>query len=379
MADTFGAVTLPIPTTGSPIGDPALGYVATYLGAILNDVAASAWAALRPRGTTHSAPVIQVVTNDPRKGRFNSNQLPALFVWRQRGTFEDRSLDWIEETSTVRALWVFPPDPQEKAAPRFAFASALAKAVSLRLARGRDPVWQADGDDDATALDVDADADAIVTSRATKVIAETLSGADLNGAIGGDTMSPRLEPTVTTAVASAIEDDPGIPNFGDDGPALDAVYNCEDAIVVTFVDWNGTTRTREILLTEPNGGETIGLGEDVASVTSIAIPAQVSTTGFFQFGTAERVGRGSIVTRLANLLCPPRLREWAPEPIEISVYGADGIVTQRLQYDAVGMTIELREHGFTDYEQHVLGGTAGADGFVGVDGFDASQFSFDAA
>lgn len=377
MADQFGALTLPLAATmDEPIGDPVLGYIGAFLAAIINDVCADAWATLKPRGTSHALPVLTVVANQPQKGRFNSNKLPALFLWRQRGTYEDRSLDWVEETGTIRVLWVFPPDPQEKSAPRFAFASAVAKTVALRLARGRDPAWQLEGDDDGEALDVEADVDSIALSKATEVIGTTYSGSDLDGVIGGAEMYPRLEPTITTVLVSGDPDDPGIPDAGDDGPGGTEVYNTDESIVWTFVDWNGLTRTRSMRLTLANGGETIALGEDVAEVVSVSMPAQLSTLGTFTFGTAAREGRGTIVAGVGQLLCPPRLREWTPEPIEIVVYDAEGRVADRLQYDAVGMTIEIRERGHTDYSVSPFGGAVGADVGIYRSDFLASDAGF---
>ena len=69
-------------------------------------------------------------------------------------------------------------------------------------------------------------------------------------------MAPRRGFSVSTSTVSA--------------PA----YNTASPIVITGVDAFGLTKTWDVLLTDPLGGESLQLDEDVAQVTSIAMPAE---------------------------------------------------------------------------------------------------------
>ncbi len=64
-------------------------------------------------------------------------------------------------------------------------------------------------------------------------------------------------------------------------------YNIVDPIVFTGKDINGNTITESLTLTNADGGETIVGVKPFASLTSIAVPAQVDVNGHFTFGVRD--------------------------------------------------------------------------------------------
>lgn len=118
----------------------------------------------------------------------------------------------------------------------------------------------------ATAL---LDVDAIVTTLATVASPTVVSGAGLNGAMGATSIAPfsRTLSVTTTAFAST--------------------YNTTDPIVVTGLDLDGNTITQNLLLTAAGGNQTIQGTKLFSSVVSIAIPAQLTTSGAFTFGVRD--------------------------------------------------------------------------------------------
>lgn len=356
MADTYGSLSLPVVVT-VPGGDPALGRVGSFLKSVINGWLTQAWGGtavdpedrgLQPRtDAAGQLAVRNVFTHDPVKHGFNDNDLPALYLWRLRGSFEQREFDRRFDDSQWRCLWVFPPAPQEKQLLRDPWAQAVAKAVDSALYAGRYYGWVDTGDADITASTIAADADSLKTSVATSTSAQTYLGAALNGSRAGVVQSPRLEPTVTTTVATVAGDDPGIPDAGDDGPGLTEVYNIDAPIVFTFIDWYDRVRTGTVRLTEANGGETIGLGEDVKQVTAIAVPAQLAATGTFSFGTSAYAGRGSVLLDRAGLDMI-RATGWERAEVQVDVLGEDLRLDHRMTYQAVQIALEATEHHTVD-------------------------------
>lgn len=359
MADQNGGLELPAPTDDTPVGDPALGHLGGFLRAAINRYCATAWAALRPRSGDDALPVRAVFTHDPEAASFNDRDLPALFVWRQRTRFGQRDLDYLDGTSTVRALWVYPPEPQAKHVPRRPFAHAVASAVRVALGLGRIPEWAATGDTDPTAATIAADPDSIRTAFASPTSPTTYSGAQLNGAIGDDTMSPRLGPTITTTAVGS------------------PTYNTTDPVVWTCESWTGATVTLEATLTNPLGGETVGPQVDVRRVISVAVPAQLLGSGTITLGTLGFAGRGSALFQVAGLL-GVRLVDWQYQPVQIDVLDADGRVSSRLRYDAVALGLELEERASYDPSTDAGVHTPwGVDFDVTRDDFAASSASLD--
>lgn len=369
MTDFFGGVAIPVSDDADlgPIGDPALGMVGAYLAATLNTYCGAAWLALRPRPNPgEQKPVRNVFTHNPQERSFNESQLPALFLWRDDSTFADIGDGWRRQDGKWRGLWIFPPDPQEKQTPRRPFGNAVAKVIDNALERGRDPSWVlaedldpgADGYD-PTAGSFAADADSIRLSAATSTSPRTLSGAALDGVIGGDTMSPRREITVTTTASAGTYVGP---------------------VVITCVDWLDREITFSVAL-PADGGTTVAIGEDVKSVVSIDEPAQNNALGAISYGTSAVVGRGSVLlakTRLHKL----ELQDSRPGSLRVDVLDADDRIDHSKTYDAVAFTLNVQERSETGLDDETrffpLQGEAdrGVDLTIDVDGFVTNRAAF---
>lgn len=113
-----------------------------------------------------------------------------------------------------------------------------------------------------------ASSNAIKTSIATSTSVQTYSGAGLTGTLAGGPYSVGRTVSVTTTSSSTT-------------------YNTTNAIVVTGKDVNGNVITDNLLLTQSGGNETIVSTKSFASVTSIAVPAQLGTGGAFVFGVYD--------------------------------------------------------------------------------------------
>jgi flagellar capping protein FliD len=136
------------------------------------------------------------------------------------------------------------------------------------------------------------DDDAIKTSIATAVSAQSYSGGALNGAIGAGEIDLPKSISITTGANAST-------------------YNLVDPIRITGTDWRGQTITEDVLLTNAGGGETVQTTKGFATVTSIAIPAQLTTGGTFKIGILDLVfneparsirhgGAGTIVVKQQN-------------------------------------------------------------------------------
>ncbi len=163
MVDSFGLLDFPVAADSGGAdapGDPLLVVLGSYLRAVFIANGQARWdtIGLSPGATkTVATPVVKtVIHNDPQEGKFNSNDLPALFVWRDTKlghTFDKLADDIVQDTSTVNVLWVPPATARVNTAPlRMAFYNALAKMAASAIAIGQDPSWFADGETDPDAL-----------------------------------------------------------------------------------------------------------------------------------------------------------------------------------------------------------------------------------
>lgn len=343
MADTFGGLTLPAPTTDSPIGDPAIGKLLGFFKAVVNAYVGDAWATLRPRAGDEALPIRNTSSDDPHLRTFNEKDLPTLFMWRRQGKPVDWASDLQVSEDLVRGLWVFPPEPQFKQTPRSPFGNSLVKALVKALNLGRDPAWFDTGDTEVTALSYAADADSIKTSIATSLTAQSYSGAALNGVVGATVMSPRRALTVTTTAEGA------------------PTYNTTDPIVWTYIDWCDQEVTTSVMLTSTTALQTITTVIEAKRVVSVAPPAQLLATGAFTFGTAAVVGRGSVLTTRAGLMkCD--ITEWQPVKLDIQVLDDDGRVDLVKSYSAIQIELAIQERHTVDLED--------SSRFPAIDGLD---------
>lgn len=145
MADTFGAITLPVASEM----DPSLQALASYLAAVIGHDLTSAWG---ETGTARGV-VVKTFTHDPERGEFNDRDLPALFLWRASSAEEPVRLadDYEIDRTRVAGLWIFPPTVQHKQVERTRVFSAVVKSLRRACRTVRHPAWLVVGDTDPEA------------------------------------------------------------------------------------------------------------------------------------------------------------------------------------------------------------------------------------
>lgn len=321
MADTFGLLQLPALVT-EPAGDPALAKIGSFLAAIINANASAAWLAVRPRAAAGQQPPVRnvVVGHDPTQLDFNESLLPALFIWRPGGTNEWWAEDFLMDNASLRAMWILPPDAQEKQKLRLPILNAIAKACTGAIDDNRHPAWFDADDTDLDAPTYAAAPTAFLLPVATSTSPQVYSGAGLTGALGASALTPRRGLTITTTAAAGAYAGP---------------------IVATWIDWLGQTQTSSYPLAL-NGGETVNIGDELKQLVSLSVPAQHSTAGSISAGTPLRQGLGSQILDIASL---ERLnvQSWSVTTFKIQVVDGDQRVTDQKSYYALDMRIESRE------------------------------------
>lgn len=111
----------------------------------------------------------------------------------------------------------------------------------------------------------------IKTSVATATTAQVYSGGALNGANVAVLAFPQGITATTSASASTY------------------VTGLVNAIVVTGLSSAGAVITDNIVLTAAGGGETVSTVRGFYQVTSISVPAQLTTSGAFTFGIGDLI------------------------------------------------------------------------------------------
>lgn len=353
MADTFGLLQIPaVPVDvvsdplGPPPADPALQKIGSFFQAVVNAYLTDAWNATTPDGDDPSAdpvrtpPIKTVNTFNPEEYAFNDSDLPGLFIWRQSGATEWLAEDWTMDNTIILARWIMPGDKQEIARNRAPIANGLAKTIIHCLELDRDPSWVDPDDTDPEAATVPASANSFLLAKPTTTTPQSYSGAGLDGALGTTTLNPRLEPTIITSNAVGA-------------------YSLAAPIVITYLNWYGLELTDSFLLTHVNGGDVIGLGEDVAQVIQVDIAGQVLTTGSISIGNSIRNGRGSMILD-ATSATRIDLTGWKKSLLRIDQLDGDGRVLARGTYYGIDMTIDCREKRTQDDTAVGPSGTARA-------------------
>jgi hypothetical protein len=278
VTDRFGAVDLPIPApaaTTDAVSDPALDLILSFVKAVFNNAAGTAWTA---RAAGDATPVVTVFAHDPEKADFVDRDLPALFLYRTGGgTYEDEGADLFRENpAPLRLRWAFPPTVQGKRAVREPIINGLSKVLASALAAGRHPSW-------TVSTDLE-DTDAILLPTATSTIAQSLTAVDFTGESADGTIEAARPITVTTTAATAA-------------------YNTTDPVVLTFELADGTTFEESVYLASANGGETVACVWRAQAPIQADIPAQFTTTGTIALGYADspEVRHGSVLKRYAGL------------------------------------------------------------------------------
>lgn len=144
MADMFGGISLPVAAGNDPVSDPAIGYIAAYLKAVMNAYGQAAWTEV-----SNLQPVVrEVFTHDPERHNFNTRNCPALFVWREEVPVERIACDVLAARAKVQLLWLMEPATQGKTSSRKPFIHAVTAIMASALEQGRDPAWIDDDDTD---------------------------------------------------------------------------------------------------------------------------------------------------------------------------------------------------------------------------------------
>jgi hypothetical protein len=341
MADHYGALKLDIQAVENgreePCGDPALKVIADFLKAAINAQATTAWRSVAPalNKAGKDSPVNAAFTYDPVNTKFSDNPLPALYLFRsQGGNFDDDASDYRVARSTWIAWWIFRQTTDAKSAIRFPFANAVAKLIDASLDDGRHPAYVQEGDTDVHAPSYTADADSIKESFATSASEQEFSGADLDGAIGGDEMAPPRSPTLTISGADVL---PG-----------------------STVTWSGINAVDQEIAVEVEitGAGTFDANYDFKQITSVTLGTQSGSNATAQLGTAARAGLGTDIYTAAGLhdITPGR-----PTVKVINIPSHNG--DPSTPYDALEVVLDVEERLVPDLEQYdLLDDESGSDG-----------------
>ncbi len=334
MADEYGGLEIPVAisaTSPEATGDPALEVMSNYIAAFLNKYASTAWQSICPRLVSEGEspiPVVKTVfVHNPEEYVFNEKNLPALYIWRQKGNVTTYMAEEYRVFHDVwTALWIFLPAVQQTQRARDNFTNAIAKVVDRAIEQVRDPVYVAPGDTDSEAADVAADPTAIKTSIASSTSIETYAGAALDGAIGSTSFSPGQQPTVTIG--------------GDPSSIIPGTQ-----VVFTGLGKDGGVRSSVVTL-DAVAGTYVGTWH-LTQVTQIDVDAQAGIDATLSFGLYAVNGKGSVSLRVAGIQ-EMRLTSWRDRMVGIELSGAGKIVRT---YDAIEMSFEVIERFTTDIEK----------------------------
>jgi hypothetical protein len=341
MADHYGALELDIPAVENgredPCGDPALKVIADFLKAAINARATTAWRSVSAGlgKTGKDSPVNEAHTYDPVNTKFTEKSLPAIYVFRnQGGTFDDDASDYRVARSAWVLWWIFRPTTDDKFSIRAPFANAIGKLIDASLDDGRHPAYVREGDTDVYAPSYTADVDSIKTSFATDAGEQEFSGADLDGAIGGNEMAPPRSPTLTISGADVL---PG-----------------------STVTWSGINAVDQEIAVEVEitGAGTFDANYDFKQITSVTLGAQSGSNATAQLGTAARAGLGTDIYTAAGLhdITPGR-----PTVKVINIPSHNG--DPPTPYDALEVILDVEERLVPDMEQYdLLDDESGSDG-----------------
>lgn len=354
MPEYYGALPLPTvaPAVNEAAGDPALRYIVEYLQAVLNvECAAAVQAVWRDVDTVRT-----IFAHDPSEVVFNERDMPALFLYRENApSIFWEGHDWRIARDQLTLLWVMPPGTQANRRARMPLVNAIVKAVDKAIESYRHPAWVVTGDTDITAASIAALPTAIKTSVATSTLAQSYSGAALNGVIGAGTIAPARGITVTCSGADA--------NFVDGS-----------VITVHGLDLFGLANQRTITITHAGIPGTFSTGYAFTAVTSFDIPAQAGTGGTFTFGVGAYQGRGS------------ELFKYAPHGLKIENAKFDSLTVdvkfagkvEPRDCDCVVLTLSMEEKREYDLDAYDINGGTDIDIAQG-DGSFVVQVQLDGA
>lgn len=325
MSDRVGA--LHVPLEAADATDKALAVLNEFFRVFLNAKGQAGWSAVRPPKIA-GAPaggellVNQIFTHDPELYSFNEKDLPALFLVRESGKSEWIAEDYRVSTSKLKLLWVFQPAPQAQRRVRSDITNAIAALLDVVISRYRDPVWVIAADQ--------AIANAFKLSVASATTAQSYSAAGLDGVVGPRPLISPRHVTIATSVAAAA-------------------YSLAAPIVFEGLNEAGDVITESLALTAAGGGEVVEGTTLFARLTNISVPAQLLTTGAFQFGhaaDAHALDEGSLLLLHAGLMSLA-LISWRDRVLAIRM--DDGAPTRT--YEAFEVNFECEERWTLDLDE----------------------------
>jgi hypothetical protein len=346
MADTWGGVALPvaIPTGTDLLGDHALRIVGDYLSAFLNAYGTTAWSAFMRGKPACGA----VYFHDPHRFGVVDTYLPAIFLYRQQdaGTgqaIDYEAIDYLYAGSRWVCSYLYPPMAQELQDKRGNFDNAVVKMVSRAVEAFLDPCYATPGDADPLAASLPAAPTAIKLQVATSAGQQVYTGAALDGATGGNAITPRRPVTVT------LGGDP-------------AAFTNGSTIIVEGLDVVGQPLTNTLTIDTSAIPCTLTCGNDFSKVTSITVAAQASGAGTIEFGLGARAGRGSEYLKQAGLE-ELEVRGWRSTMVDL-VMSPD----PKRSYYAVEMTLHAKELYQADPTVRTYPNTGTTQTFIRGDG-----------
>lgn len=150
MTDVWGAISIPLaPISGEQAaGDPALTFIGDFLVAFLttDQNATAQWSVTGVAATQDPVKKFIVGRPDDKTRPISVAWLPALFLFRNGGTFDRWGDDWDVVKDKVIVLWVLPISGPEVKRAQLPFANALVKCVYDAIELGRTPSWVQPGD-----------------------------------------------------------------------------------------------------------------------------------------------------------------------------------------------------------------------------------------
>lgn len=132
-------------------GDPNLLIFGSYLQAFINKYVGDLWRSVCVQSNNsgylgEAQPVANVIYDDPYEG-ISSQDLPALFVYRQvyQGSNIQLATDIEILPSQLTVVWMPSVDMIEERRIKDNLSNAIAKAIYVATARGKDPSFQVPG------------------------------------------------------------------------------------------------------------------------------------------------------------------------------------------------------------------------------------------
>lgn len=156
-SDFYGNLEIPIPRPrkDTAAGDPGLDVILSFFTAILNAHGGAAWDEI---GDENGPGMVRnAFTHDPQRVGINREDLPAIYLWREKILPSSRiGSDYYVRPSKLTLLWV-PPQAadQETRARREPFFNTVAAIIdSVIDPAARDVSWTVPGDPDPSAREL---------------------------------------------------------------------------------------------------------------------------------------------------------------------------------------------------------------------------------